>query len=124
MINHVTVHVPPETLNDPALLTFMTMLRMEEVKPDDPFEHGWEVRWFKNKAAEPPAQTYLHLVAGEHMNHHGFVQDVLCLGHICIDAVEVDMVRQIARQMGWLERDSGSGRIWLNFYNLRVEVRP
>lgn len=126
MIDHLTYHVPPGTLNHPELLLFMKTLGLIEIPADDPFEHGWEVRWFRHFRNEPPYQVRLHLVQGEHdfPDMSKADRDELILGHFCISGMEVEQIRAKAREMEWLDRDSGSGRIWLRFANLRVEVRP
>jgi hypothetical protein len=120
MIDHFTYHVDLKTLHNGELADFLSMLGLVEIDADDPlYTHELPVRWFRFKTAEPPQQTRLHLVAtadGE--------RDLLALGHFCITGVEMDLVHARAVDRGWLSRASGSGRIWLQFDNLRVEVRP
>lgn len=119
MINHVTYHVPAGTLERPDLDVFMRLTGLREIEPNDSFEHGWKVRWFMTEAARRPL---IHLVESDDGE-----QDLLALGHFCVNVGSRAVVRAMARDAkgeGWLERDSGSGRIWLKFANLRVEVRP
>jgi hypothetical protein len=49
MINHVTYHLGPRGLKGIGAL--MELLGFIEVEPDDPFEHGYDVRWFKNASS-------------------------------------------------------------------------
>jgi hypothetical protein len=111
----------------------MYILGFEEIEPDDPFEHGWNVRWFKMdptpvwRDGEPvpqAGQPKLHLVEGDVPS--GITPfDRLCLGHFCVRVGDdMDALGRAAEQSGFIERDSGSGRIWLAFGGLRVEVRP
>jgi hypothetical protein len=122
MIDHVTYHVAPGTLDDPDLPLFLEAIGLKEVEPDDPFEHGWKVRWFRSWGVRN--RTTIHLVEGT-FNPSGTLfqdQDDLVLGHFC---VKVGATTYAAlRATRWLDRDSGSGRIWMKFNNLRVEVRP
>lgn len=109
MINHVTYHLTPSGLKGVGDL--MGALGFQEVEPDDPFEHGYDVRWFK-RAGSP----LVHFVSDGDL-----IGDELRLGHIC---VLVNMlVWQWSKTCKYLTRDSGSGRIWLGYDNLRVEIR-
>lgn len=121
MIDHVTYHVPPGTLERPDLEVFMMALGLQEINTDDPFEHGWNVRWFSTLE---PGQPALHLVEGTHDVDTGVVtQDLLGLGHFCVRGLSPSRLRGL-KKTTWIQRDSGSGRIWLGLGNLRVEVRP
>lgn len=125
-IDHITYHVEPGTLANPDLIGFMKLLGFEEIEPNDPFEHGWNVRWFRtdhDTDADRKRTPAIHLVEGEVPS--GITPfDRLVLGHICVKGHGIVAITTRARAKGWLERDSGSGRIWLAFANLRVEVRP
>jgi hypothetical protein len=129
MIDHITYHVPPGTLADPALKDFMSLLGFEEIEPNDPFEHGWNVRWWRvdhDTDADRRRTPAIHLVEGE-VPSRITPYDRLCLGHFCVkkgSGWAVTDTAVAARAKGWLERDSDSGRIWLAFANLRIEVRP
>lgn len=119
MIDHVTYHVPVGTLADPDLESFMRSIGLREIPADDVFEHGWKVRWFRGYKVDvfgsrsvPPN---LHLV------EHGDMPDVLSLGHFCV--VIPNVQKELLARTAWCVRNSGSGRIWLEFANLRVEVR-
>lgn len=119
-LDHITYHVPAGTLERRDLLSFFRTIGMEEVSADDEYEHGWDVRWFAPfiDGDEPAKRPLIHLVEsgdGE--------QDALALGHFAVKG-PVRAVAARASKRGWLERDSGSGRIWLAYANLRVEVRP
>jgi hypothetical protein len=78
-------------------------------------EKGWQVRWWRG----PFDNTTIHLVESE----EGQPVVALGLGHFCcfVDrAIFHDLIESV-----YLERDSGSGRIWLaGPSGLRVEVRP
>lgn len=116
MLDHVTYHVPAGALNGDAVKMFMSALDFREIPPDDPFEHGWKVRWFAPTARFGRTSTNVHLVETDDGE-----QDILMLGHFCVVLTER---RKLAlAQSSWCERDSGSGRIWLAYANLRVEVR-
>lgn len=135
VIDHITYHVPPGTLGDPdvnpELQQFMNSLGLYEIPANDKFEHGWRVRWWK--ASSPPnffivrTAPALHLVEGETKNPNDPLGldgrgDQLVLGHLCISG---NLARfEALKTSKWLTRNSGSGRIWLQFANLRVEVRP
>jgi hypothetical protein len=120
MIDHVTIHVTPGTLDDLDLTDFFWMLRMAEVAADDEYEHGWKVRWWAPfvDGDELPRKPYIHLVETDDGE-----EDLPRLGHFCV-RLDPRLIRRTAERRGWLERDSGSGRIWVKFANIRVEVRP
>jgi hypothetical protein len=109
MINHVTYHLGPRGLKGIGAL--MELLGFIEVEPDDPFEHGYDVRWFKN--ATTPLVHFVSDDSGE--------QDMLALGHFCV--VVPRPVYDRAAQSKWCVRNSGSGRIWLQHDIVRIEVR-
>lgn len=128
--NHVTYHVPTGTLGDRAVEHFFTLLGFHEVIATDAFEHGWKVRWFKDSFSDSPL---IHLVEGVHnlgdgrkrASHlaEGYTdQDLLALGHFCV--ARPNKVYVGLGKSRYCVRNSGSGRIWLQFANLRVEVRP
>lgn len=120
-LDHITYHVESGTLERRDLLTFFRMLGMEEVPADDRYEHGWYVRWFASVPVPGDLYRlpYIHLIETEESDDH----DRLALGHFCIQG-DVDYLRNHPRAGDYIKRDSGSGRIWLQFANLRVEVRP
>lgn len=127
VLNHVTIHVPPGTLADPDLEEFWELLGFREVKPDDIHEHGWNVRWFRIPwrlwgAESSPA---IHLVEGIHFpkpcDPESHDRDVPALGHICVSSC---VGYKTLEQSKFLQRSSGSGRIWVGLANIRVEVRP
>lgn len=115
VINHVTYHVPAGTLDDPNLSKLMSSLGLEEVDALDPFEHGWKVRWWR--AWYRTSKVMLHLVETDDGE-----QDMLSLGHFCISGNRERY--ETLKASRWCTRNSGSGRIWLEFANLRIEVRP
>lgn len=108
-MNHVTYHVTTAGLQQ--IGTFMRMLGYREAPPDDPFEHGYDVRWFSR-----PGSPLVHFVAD------GEPGDVLALGHFCV--VVAPAVYSLLIASRFLVRNSGSGRIWVQCDNVRVEVRP
>lgn len=131
MVDHVTVHVPAGTLDGDGIERFMHMIDFNEVDANDPlYTHEHVVRWFKawENPAHPRVQPLIHFVEGTpppELKKNG-VYDQLVLGHICVamPVRRMMLVSRLAREAGWLARDSGSGRIWLQFANIRVEVRP
>lgn len=119
MIDHVTYMVSKEDLEHGMFRTFFALLDMHEVHPDPAIEKSWQVRWFKPNAQPFPL---IHLVAGPRTPE-------LELAHFCVTfdtynhATAVQLVNE-CRDSAWLERDSGSGRIWLKGPGgIRVEVR-
>jgi hypothetical protein len=130
IVDHVTIHVPFGTLTEESsaawTVNFFTLLGFEEIEPNDPFEHGWVVRWFRVPRTpripfgEPGVQKHpaIHLVEsgdGE--------QDLPALGHFCITSIGQRRFGVLAAS-SYCVRNSGSGRIWLRHANIRVEVRP
>lgn len=122
MINHVTYHVEPGTLSKRDLQSFMSMLGLKEVPPDDSYEHGWNVRWFESPLATGYSSDVIPLI--HLIETDDGERDSLALGHFCISGRSLEPIKAMSAAEGWLERDSGSGRIWLAFGGLRVEVRP
>lgn len=116
MIDHVTYHVPDGALDGDAVKMFMNALDLREIPADDPFEHGWKVRWFRPAARFGRTSPNVHLVETDDGEC-----DSLMLGHFCV--VVSEQRKTALSRSSWCERDSGSGRIWLAFQNLRVEVR-
>jgi hypothetical protein len=129
MIDHVTIHVPPGTLDNVNLTDFFWMLGMAEVAADDEYEHGWKVRWWApfHNGDDLPVKPFIHLVEGwcqpEAAGGVEVGSDAYSLGHFCVK-LDPHQIRRTADRRGWLQRDSGSGRIWVGFANIRVEVRP
>jgi hypothetical protein len=131
MINHITIHVPDGTLDDPDLARFMNALAFNETPANDPFEHGWKVRWWRQSQRagllgsfpDPRYTTNLHLVEGWAEGMGRGDKDELSLGHICVSGWGAIWFQAVANSR-WCVRDSGSGRCWLQFANIRIEVRP
>lgn len=122
MIDHITFHVKPDVLPLTTLLEFWEDLGFTEVRPDDPFEHGYEVRWFMpNPKYHGLAKPMVHCVSlglGAQMHRVGFA----ALGHICV--VLPGLLFDEVRQGPFCTRDSGSGRIWAEHGTaIRVECR-
>lgn len=117
MIDHVTYEVPKNTLARDVIAKhlddFFSYLDMEEVEADIKIEgEGWVVRWYEDGEG-----IQVHLVEGE-----GKIQRDLGLSHFCVVVAPELFAR--AKASRYLERDSGSGRIWLaGPLKLRVEVR-
>lgn len=112
MINHITCHILDEEFDDVREL--MTELGFHEIPADDPFEHGYNVRWYSDGLGSPN----VHFVAD------GGSGDWLQLGHFCVVLGSQAHFERLKRSR-FLVRDSGSGRIWLQVAdNVRVEVRP
>lgn len=113
MIDHVTYHMTNKGLVADDLDEMMKILGFIEVEPDDPFEHGYQVRWFAPLYRTKP---WIHFVAD------GRNGDLLRLGHFCIITTKLRF--KWAAESRWCVRDSGSGRIWLEHDAVRIEVRP
>jgi hypothetical protein len=127
-LNHVTYHVPAGTLEHPYLTDLMNMLGLHEIDPKDPFEHGWEVRWWTDDKWDPSRGMNVHLVEGHNQDKpvlsSDLDQDLLDLGHFCVKLNDQERYDKLRGSSRFLQRDSGSGRIWVGFSNLRIEVRP
>lgn len=122
MIDHVTVHVMSGWLrgNPDVWTKFFDLLGMVEVEPNDKYEHGYNVRWWApNDLADTPEKPYIHLVETEDGE-----RDLLSLGHFCVSGIKPASIRLRAERLGVMERFSGSGRCWLSYAGVRVEVRP
>jgi hypothetical protein len=123
--NHGTYHVPLGTLRESRLEAFFTLLGFYEINPDDPHEHNWNVRWFKDAYSDGPL---IHLVEGaaEIPQLDGTTihtdRDYPGLGHFCV--ARPRKAYDLLARSPHCVRDSGSGRIWLQYANLRVEIRP
>lgn len=121
-LDHITYHIEGGklgdiTADDDELGDFMKLIRFREIAVDDHFEHDWKVRWFLPVFSQPSWTPAIHFVETDEGE-----QDILSLGHFCVAVSEACMDQ--ARASKWLTRDSGSGRVWLEYANLRVEVRP
>lgn len=107
MVNHVTYEVPRYAVVEaPGIALFLGKLGFNEVVVKE--EAEWPVRWFTSGAFN------LHLVGRDHQS--------IGLGHFCVE-VRPETFEELRRSPE-CSRDSGSGRIWLRAYGLRVEVRP
>lgn len=119
MIDHVTFQMTHKELHDPEMRDFFALLGMYELNnPEqrDTAEQGWDVRWFADHIGDLDGHCVVHLVGADS-------PVALGLGHICVRVGEPAYRR--ARRSKWLERASGSGRLWLKGPGwLRVEVRP
>lgn len=111
-ITHFTYQVPFNYINRTEVDSFFKdALGMLEMKPDRSIEKNYNVRWFQF----PSDAVMLHLVE----NGSGYVR--MPFDHFCI-RTSPDRYRVLASSE-WLERDSGSGRIWLKGpLGIRVEV--
>jgi hypothetical protein len=113
MIDHVTYELNEQTLHSVDVTRFLYALGMVEVRPDAAIEAEYDVRWFKYQYQD----FYVHLVA-----RVDFVIRAKLWDHFCA-IVQPDRYGELAKSK-WLERDSGSGRIWLSGPGgIRVEVR-
>jgi hypothetical protein len=107
MVNHVTYEVPRRAVVEvPGIALFLGKLGFNEVVVRE--EAEWPVRWFTSGSFN------LHLVGREYQP--------VGLGHFCVE-VRPETYAEL-RLSPECVRDSGSGRIWLQAYCLRVEVRP
>jgi hypothetical protein len=107
MFHHLTYEIDMADLHEEGLEEMLRILGFREVEPGEPAP--WPLRWFKDVN-----HTTLHLVGRDTVP--------LGLGHFC--ATVPRHVWDGLRRREWCTRDSGSGRIWLEAYGLRVEVRP
>lgn len=107
MLSHLTYEIAAADLDSPMLKQFMMVIGFREVEPAEPAP--WPLRWFKCGG-----HITLHLVGREAVP--------LGLGHFCVEVAQE--VWEGLRLSDWCSRDSGSGRIWLEAFGLRVEVRP
>lgn len=129
MINHVTYQLSEEALGWSCLDEIMVeLLGFREIDPDDPFEHGWHVRWFQLiEALGDTGFPVIHFVAAadDQVDTSAFraSRTAVGLGHFCV-VVSPDRF-EACRRSDYLARDSGSGRLWLEYDNnrLRIEVR-
>lgn len=119
IIDHVTYEVPVGALAGTELSYFFTdILGMKEVPPDHAIEKNWNVRWW-----EDDDNFQIHLVEPGLDAPVGVNPILLGLGHFCIVVDEKHF--KAATECRFLERNSGSGRIWLcGPCGIRVEVRP
>jgi hypothetical protein len=130
MLHHVTYHVPAAKLEGSPIKAFMSAMGFQEVEVPD-----WElqaagaltVRWFQSGKQKHPVTV--HLVGGDRIVNEGqwgeYTEhfDRLALGHMCVAVGRARMNN--LKRTSWCVRDSGENdRIWCEFANLRVEVRP
>jgi hypothetical protein len=120
VLQHVTYHLSQEALGYTCLGEIMELVGFEEVEPNDHFEHGYQVRWFRPTRADEPYATLIHFVAGGPNEHAA-----LGLGHFCVARLGVDRYTACCAS-DYCVRESGSGRAWLEYDGgrLRIEVRP
>jgi hypothetical protein len=125
-IDHVTFHVPRGTFDlgpiSSDIGVFWDMLGFIEIEPEEePF--AGTVRWFQARGED--WQPLVHCIDAVVVPPMPF-QDQPGLGHLAIaaDPQMFSAIKTIATQKGWLDRDSGSGRFWVRYENIRVEVRP
>lgn len=116
MIDHITIHVPPGALADKGLTDFMNLLGMHELVPGESVPEGWGIRWFHDNSGLWPT---VHLVEGD---HEGVNADDLVLGHFCVK-VPANRVEALRKSRWCVRARLGSARIWVQFHNVRVEVR-
>lgn len=117
MLDHVTVHIPEGSLDGDDLPAFMALIGFREIPARDTlYEHDLKVRWFVpvHVGVEPVKLHFVETDNGEH--------DILAYGHFCVKMPK-DRIRALSSHR-LCTRDSGSGRIWMEYANIRVEVRP
>lgn len=114
-VNHLTLEVSEGTINlegDVAHL-FGELLQWERIPVEEDVPDDWRVEWWKS-----PDGFVLHLVEVP-----GFPTGAnLGVGHICI-CVGNRTWEHFDRSNDYVERNSGSGRIWLNCRGIRIELR-
>lgn len=122
MIDHVTFEVWEDSIRSGNLHRFMHSLGLYELKVTEDVPDGWNVSWYTDGLGGSNPARILHFVEvppGERDQPNE--SPYLGAGHFC---VEVDRdTFQLHRAGPFTERDSGSGRLWLRAYGLRVEVR-
>jgi hypothetical protein len=112
VIDHVTYEVAEDVLKSEELGQFFRDLGMLEAVPDPKIEKHYNVRWFSYL----DEGTIVHVVARAKYTIRARLWD-----HLCIKT-SPECFGELARSK-WLERDSGSGRIWLEGPGgIRVEV--
>lgn len=125
-MDHVTYHVPPGTLDDPDLETFIIGLGFEPIPAKESVPEGWKVAWYERRRyallGSAVLRPNLHLVETPEHAWALAEGDQLALGHMCV-CVD-DRHYRALQSSKWCVRNSGSGRIWMEFANLRFEVRP
>jgi hypothetical protein len=137
-VNHVTFQLKPAAINTnkapggkrviegDLLADVMTLIGFEEIEPDDPFEHGYIVRWFRPRhRLGITVCPVIHFVAveGKDARKWPWSKVHLGLGHFCVVGLGEDAYRA-AIASDYLLRDSGSGRAWLLYDSVRIEIRP
>lgn len=117
-IDHVTYDVPSlEALKSDRWARFFDVIEMHEIEPDAEIEGDYDVRWF---APDDDKGAVIHLVVNNELR---FPRS-LGMGHFCAIISREGYAAARASE-DWVERDSGSGRIWLfGPHCIRVEVRP
>lgn len=119
-VDHVTYEVPIGFLTDNSLYEFFKLLGMQEIKPDQEVEKGWNVRWFQDVDG-----FQIHLVEGKLDRQVCEPPVDLKLGHFC--AILSRQGYRDALDSIYVERNSAkSPRAWLRHAGtgLRVEIRP
>jgi hypothetical protein len=116
MIHHITYQLREDEIGSPELAEFMSLLDLIEIEPQESVPEGWRVRWFADRGY--PA---IHFVSVPFLSSRWLAPAGWGLGHFCVDLPAEGIER--ARASGWCVRDSGSGRIWLQWGPVRVEVR-
>jgi hypothetical protein len=124
MIDHITFHVHQSIIDGgdhgpgDLLAHFWADLGFTEITPDDPFEHGFDVRWFNAvPGLHGVVKPVIHCVASSQPPRAG-----TDLGHIAI--LLPPIVYDAVREGRFCQRDSGSGRAWVGLDTIRVEIRP
>lgn len=129
MIDHVTFEVWDEAIRSGNLENFLTRLGLKQIDVQEDVPVGWNVAWytdaFIDRSPKDGSTVYsriLHFVEvppGDRM--HPNESPYLGAGHFCVD-VPYQMYKEL-EGTDWVERNSGSHRLWLRAYGLRVEVR-
>jgi hypothetical protein len=124
-VNHITYQLSPEALGYSCLDELMELIGFEEIEPGESVPEGWSIRWFadKERGDHNCIAPVLHFVACRIRWTYRYDSVALGLGHFC---VRVGTRYEECRRSDYCVRDSGSGRVWLEYDNkrLRIEVRP
>lgn len=123
IIDHVTVHVEPGTHEKAEeLLSLMGLLGLVACEPrEHGVPEGATVTWWRFPFQ--PSTPYLHLIDSPYSGGGERSGDRLQLGHFCVVLNDPRRYKKV-EESPWCVRASGSGRCWVEFGGIRMEVRP
>lgn len=111
-VDHVTYQVPVEAMK--SLYDFMNVwLRLEAIEVEEEVPDGWKVQWWQDHDG---FQIHIVGVPGSAHADVGY-------GHFCLTVCEPLYKNLQDKGLQFIERDSGSGRLWLSVSGVRIELR-